>query len=138
MTRTFARLLAVATVMTVACAGPTEACGCTPPPPRVVVTGHVTDASDAPVPDARVAIDLVPAIFSSEPAFHFDSPVTTKTDGSFVTRAFFHYGQGDMALRAAVVRAGSTDTVIVRVPAMVRFQDGRSTPDTVDVTVELP
>lgn len=136
MTRTFARLLAVSAVMAVACAWPTDACGCTPPPPvAAIVTGRVTTAADAPVARARVAIDVVPATFSSEPAFDFGSAITTRSDGSFVARPRTFYGTRDLALRAAVVRAGTTDTVRLRLAATVRF-DG--TPDTVAVTVKLP
>jgi hypothetical protein len=138
MTRTLVRLLAAVTVIAVACTNPHEACGCDPMPPLVVVAGRVTDAAGKPVANARVAIDAVPATFSSEPAFAFDHVATTATDGSFVTRAFQHYSDGEMALRATVVRAGTTDTVRVRVGAAVRFSEGRSVPDTVSVTVELP
>lgn len=141
MTRTFARLLAAATVVTAACTIPNEACGCSLVPPTVVVTGRVTDAVDAPVANARVALDAVPATLSSEPPFHFAEVATTGSDGSFVVRArnATVEGNGEMALRAGVVRAGTTDTVRLRVAASLRFVAGRSVPDTVkNVTVKLP
>lgn len=139
MTRVYARRLAFSTVMAVACTGATDVCGCPPlPPVAVVVTGRVTDAGGAPVAGARVAVDAVPAIFSSEPIFHFIDPTTTGADGAFVTRALATYGPGPMSLRASVVRAGTTDTARVRLPVIVQFDDRRSTPDTVNVTVSLP
>ena len=138
MTRTLARLLAFTAVMAVACTGPTEVCGCSPQPEILVVTGHVTDAADAPVAGARVAIDAVPATFSSEPPFPFERPATTGADGSFAIEVFDYYGAPELALRAGVVRAGTTDTVRVRLVTMVAADAGGSMPDTVNVTLKLP
>ena len=140
MTRTFARLLALVTAVAVACTDSPTACGCSLVPPTVVVTGRVIDASDAPVANARVGLDAVPATFSSEPPLQFVNMATTRSDGSFVVRArnATIEGNSEMALRAGVVRAGTTDTVRVRVAAGLRWVAGLPQPDTVNVTVKLP
>ena len=137
MSRTAVRLLAAATVLAVACTDPTEVCSCSIPLPSAVVTGRVIDGADAPVVGARVAFDGVLATMSSEPAFLLPGdPAVTDAAGHFITRAFGHAASGELALRALVVRAGSTDTVRLRTGATARF--GSSVPDTVDVTLALP
>ena len=138
MSRLAVRLLAAVTAIAIACTGPTDACGCSILPPAAVVTGRVIDAADAPVAGARVALDGVPVTMSAEPSFiFFGDPAVTGADGRFVTRAHARFDDGELALRAAVVRAGSTDTVRVRVGTTARF-GGAGAPDTVDVTVRLP
>lgn len=138
MARALVRLLAAATVMAVACTNPGEVCGCTPPPASVVVKGRVTDAAGAPVAGARLALDLVPATMSADPYLYFIEPVTTASDGAFVARAYTDFGPGEMSLRAGVVRAGTTDTVRVRLAPTVDFTGQRNPPDIVDVVVALP
>ena len=134
MTPTAVRLLAATTVIAAACIDPTDACGCSPPPPSVVVRGRVLDAADAPVAQARVVVDGVPGTISLDPPMFINVSATTDANGAFVTRAYSRYGSGEMTLRAAVVRAGTTDTVRVRLGTNARFGGA---PDTVDVTVRL-
>src|SRR5690349_16363693 len=126
MRRILVRTSVALAVVAIACTNPTGDCSCTPLTARVIVRGEVLDAGGAPVRGARVALDGVPASLSVDPPGTWGSTVLTGVDGRFRTYAGTSYtGTGigsELALRAVVVRAGSSDTVRLR-PGMARFRD---------------
>lgn len=135
------RLLLVTLAGIAACLTPTDSCGCSPPPPsdaQVVVVGMVTDMVGAPVVAARVAFDGVPPTMSIDPPIAPNAPAAvTDADGRFATRAVTRYAPGEQVLRAAVVRAGSTDTVRRRLD-VADFRSPGSSLDTVRLTLAVP
>ena len=130
-------LSAMAIAVVIACSSPTDVCGCTPMPPSVVVVGTVTDASGAAVVGARLLFDGVPeAMAVDPPLIDFDFAVTDQ-EGEFADRVLnWEYAMTELVLRAAVVEAGTTDTIRLRLgPA--RFRTGARI-DTIRVAISIP
>lgn len=130
-------LAALTIAVVIACSSPTDVCGCTPLPPGVVVVGTVTDASGAAVVGARLLFDGVPETMSFDPPLIDDDFTVTNDEGEFADRVLnWKYAESDLVLRAAVIEAGTTDTIRLRLgPA--RFRAG-GTLDTVRVAISIP
>ena len=127
---------AFAIAIVVACSNPTTVCGCSPIPPGVVVTGAVTDASGAPVVGARLLFDGIPDTTTVEPPLEDFSLTVTDEDGEFMKYVLNErYFPGELILRAGVIKAGTTDTLRLRL-GRARFFSG--TPDTVRVAISIP
>ena len=137
MNRSLVRSLVAVAVLGAACSFPTDTCACTPARFAVVVAGRMTDPLDGAVVGARVVLDGVPPTMSAEPPIIFDQPAVTDASGSFVTRAYSLHGEGRLALRAAVVKAGTTDTIMLRVGSAT-FRRTSATLDTVHLQFEVP
>jgi hypothetical protein len=138
MRPTLVRCLTTLVLLAIACSNPNEVCGCSIPPPSVIVSGRVLTANDAPVVGALVFADGVPMEMSAEPPMNAPEHTVTDATGAFSVRAVSLYlsGTPEMALRVGVVRSGTKDTVRFR-PGAARFVTG-STPPPVTVTLRLP
>ena len=130
-------LAALTIAVVVACSNPTDVCGCTPLPPGVVVVGTVTHASGAAVVGARLLFDAVPETMSFDPPLIDHDFTFTDDEGEFADRVLNReYVESDLILRAAVVEAGTADTIRLRLgPA--RFRAGGRI-DTVRVAISIP
>ena len=130
-------LCALAIAIVIACSSPTDVCGCTPLPPGVVVVGTVTAPSGAPVVGARLLFDGVPEAMSFDPPLEDDEITITDERGEFSKRVLnWDYATNDLVLRAGVIRAGTSDTVRLRL-GVARFRTG-SRLDTVRVAISVP
>ena len=136
MNRPLVRPLVAVALVVAACTTPTDVCGCSIPPYSVPVVATVVDAADVPVAGARVALDGVPPTMSADPRFFLNYLRDTDEAGVVATRAYSTFTLADQALRAMVIRAGSTDTLRVRLAGTATFS--REDADTVRVTVRLP
>ena len=135
--RPLSRALAALAVIALACSTPTDVCGCPPARSAVVVAGTVADAAGAPVAGARILLDAVPLTLSSEPPIAYSIVPVTDAAGAFAGRAYSLWADDEQALRAAVVRPGTADTVRLRLgAATLRPEHGRL--DTVRVALRLP
>ena len=128
---------ALAIAIVVACSSPTDACGCSPIPPGVIVVGTVTDASGAPVVGAQLLLDGIPDTTTVEPPLADDGRTFTDETGEFTERVLSrNYLAGELILRAGVIEAGTTDTVRLRL-GRARFRSG-SPLDTLRVAISIP
>ena len=121
----------------IACSSPTDLCGCSLPLPTVMVEGTVTDASGAAVVGARLLFDGVPQEMSFDPPLQSGMLIFTDAEGEFSGRAQTNgIHSGELALRAGVIEAGTTDTLRFRL-GLVRFRD-RTPFDTIRVAITIP
>src|SRR5688572_14609906 len=128
---------ALAIAIAIACSSPTDVCGCTPLPPGVIVVGTVTEPSGAPVVGARLLFDGVPETMSFDPPLDDDDITVTDARGEFSKRVLnWDYPTNELVLRAGVIRAGTTDTVRLRL-GVATFRTG-SRIDTVRVAMSIP
>ncbi len=99
--------------------------------------GVVTDAAGAPAAGSRVLLDAVSPTMSFDPPLTDHSLTITDAEGEFSARVHEEEGHlGELALRAGVIKAGTTDTLRFRL-GMARFRTG-SALDTIRVAITVP
>lgn len=122
----------------IGCILPTESCGCTTPPPQIMLIGKLVDGASLPVAGARVFLGTSSAENPTAAELYVSAVGVTSADGEFRGLAYHPGGLSAPWVHLRVVRAGSTDTTRIRGGRISTFRYPSDGIDSTRMTFQMP